>query len=96
MSGATAAPETFKRETQQPQVVPQTLRRPIQPIPDPSATRYTPPMPRLITPENREGIRATMRQVRPTVHYQTISRTPRPAARYRAPSDGGGWRASSD
>ena len=88
-------PETFKRETQQ-QAAPQTLERPIQPVPEPSATRYTPPMPPLITPENREAIRTTLREARPTVHYQTISRTAQPVARYRAPIDDGGWRASSD
>jgi len=86
-------PETFKQE---PQPAPQTLQRPIQPVPEPSATRYTPLMPRLIVPENRTPIQATSHEVRPIAHYQTISRTPAPAAAYQAPINDGGWRASSD
>jgi len=92
---STPPPETFRQELQQPQTAPQTPEQPIQPVPNPSAARYAPPMPRLITPENRVPIRSTSREVRPIVHFQTISRTPQPVSSYRAPINDGGWRASS-
>ncbi|MEE8452141.1 MAG: hypothetical protein V3R99_09510 [Thermoguttaceae bacterium] len=93
---AAPAPDTFKQETQKPQVAPQESERPMEPVPDSSATRYTPSMPRLITPANRMPIHATSREVRPIVHYRPISTRPRPVTPYRAPIDDGGWRASSD